>query len=225
MTYKPAKYPISDTEMLELLHKYPFLRFRNVFSKEQSYQGKSQNLKNNYYKYWDGSGWEGLWKRYLKKLFAVYDKLPKQDQKMFQFLEVKEKFGEMRIYCSGATSDCEQVAEWLSNYTCEYCGAEPRDEHGKRMIYTSDGWITHMCKDCAIEYLKREGVKEEDIDKALEEMKEVDPVFGYKTFGNDKITRTTYKETEDGEWLVKDSVVELDKDEERRQMIAGLKGE
>lgn len=212
---KPPKMPISDADMLVLLHKYPFLKHRNVWTRKQIFHGKSQNLADNYYKYWDGSGWEVLWKKYLSKLFAEYDKWSKKDQKAFQFLQIKEKFGELRIYTSGSTDRLEGIAESLSNWTCEYCGAEPR-ENGKRVIWTSYGWITHMCEHCAREHVIREAeveLDEETIQERLDELKKVqERPFGYVQFNKDRRIYTTYKETPDG-WLEVDEVKELTKEE------------
>ena len=215
--YPDAKYPISDEEMLSLLHKYPFLRFRNVWSGEQTYHGKSKNLESNYYKYWDGYGWEDLWKnRYLPRLFAEYDTWDKETQKRFGFTQVKEKFGNLRIYTTfGSDKRLESIAEWLSEYICEYCGKETRTEEGKRVIWTTGGWITNLCEHCAREYILRnaEGeLSEADIQKYLNEMKCVqEKPFGYIQFGKDKNLRVSYKEIDN--WLEKDKEEYIDKDE------------
>ena len=68
------RYPISDKDMLELLNKYPFLRYRDAVTDKPIYYEKSKDLEYNYYKYWDGNGWEYLWKyKYLPRLFKEYD--------------------------------------------------------------------------------------------------------------------------------------------------------
>ena len=86
-----AKYPIKDEELLALMKKYPFLRYHN-YKGQQMFHGKSKNLEVNYYNYWDGNGWEDLWKnRYLPRLFKEYDKMSKSDKKAFIFKEIKEK--------------------------------------------------------------------------------------------------------------------------------------
>lgn len=211
-----AKYPINDKNLLELLHKYPFLRYRNVWTHEQCYHGKSRNLEHNYYTYWDGSGWENLWKnKYLPRLFKEYDSLSKADKKRFGFLQVKEKFGKLRIYCTGyGNGHLENIAEWLSGYICEYCGKEPRAKDGKRIVWTTDGWITHLCEDCAREHILKNTkgeISEVDIQKYLDEMKEIqEQPFVYKRTDKDKVTTVIYKETEDG-WLVKDKEIVEDR--------------
>lgn len=224
-----AKFPISDTKMLELLKKYPFLKHKNLYKEEPDdvYTTDAENIENNWYKLWDGSGWEDLWKnRYLPRLFKEYDSWDLVTQSKFLFRDVKEKFGEMRIYTSFSSSDkhLEMIAEWLSSCTCQYCGAEPRTPDGKRMSYQSYGWITNMCRNCAIEHeLKPAGVTEENYETELKNMEAVVEQFGFKRYGNPTIS-TTFKETDDG-WLEVDKVEELDKDKEREQFIASLQGE
>ena len=127
-----AKYPIKDEELLALMKKYPFLRYHN-YKGQQMFHGKSKNLEINYYNYWDGNGWEDLWKnRYLPRLFKEYDKMSKSDKKAFRFEEIKEKFGQLRIYCPTTDEHLEFIATSLSKWICEDCGAEPR-ENGKRV--------------------------------------------------------------------------------------------
>lgn len=228
MSCKPAKFPISDEKMLELLKKYPFLKHRYFWKAEPDDVNKTdaENIESNWYKIWDGSGWEDLWKnRYLPRLFKEYDSWDLATQAEFCFTDVKEKFGEMRIYTTfSSDKNLEKIAEWLSSCTCQYCGAEPRTPDGKRMSYQSYDWITNMCRNCAIEHeLKPAGVTEENYETELKNMEAVVDQFGFKRYGNPTIM-TTFKETGDG-WLEVDKVEELDKDKEREQFIASLKGE
>lgn len=228
MSCKSAKFPISDEKMLELLKKYPFLKMRNFWKQEpdDTFKTDAENIEHNKYKIWDGSGWEDLWKnRYLPRLFKEYDSWDEDTKSKFFFTDVKEKFGEMRIYTTfSSDKNLENIAEWLSSCTCQYCGAEPRTPDGKRMSYQSCGWITNMCRNCAIEHvLKPAGVTEENYETELKNMESVVYRFSFKRYGNPTIM-TTFKETDDG-WLEVDKVEELDKEEERRQFIAALKGE
>jgi hypothetical protein len=158
-------------------------------------------------------------------LFKEYHSWDDETKCNFFFIDVKEKFGEMRIYTTfSSDKNLEMIAEWLSSCTCQCCGAEPRTPDGKRMSYQSCGWITNYCRDCAIKYeLKPEGVTEENYETELKNMESVVDQFGFKRYG-DKVISTTFKETDD-DWLEVDKVEELDKEEERRQFIASLKGE
>ena len=203
---KKAKYPIKDEELLALMKKYPFLRYHN-YKGQQMFHGKSKNLEVNYYNYWDGNGWEDLWKnRYLPRLFKEYDKMSKSDKKSFRFEDIKEKFGQLRIYCPTTDEHLEFIATSLSEWICEDCGAEPR-ENGKRVIWTSSsGWIRNLCQDCARKYMKIDHPEwtKEELDVELEKQKVVNSKFGYTQFGKEH-KKVTYKETEDG-WLEVDKV-------------------
>ena len=154
---RKAKYPITDEKMKELLNKYPFLVYRNVFSGEKCFDEK-KDLEVNYYKEWDGYGWEGIWKDYLKKLFELYDnKWSEEIKKRFSFIEIKEKYGSLRIYTSFTDTEenLESKTEKLSEWTCMNCGKQPKDSRGRHIIWRSCGWIGNYCKDCAKEIDKK----------------------------------------------------------------------
>lgn len=208
-----AKYPISDEDMKALLEKYPFLRYRKQYDDESDvYKSEQENLDHNYYKEWDGTGWEDLWKnRYLKRLFAAYDSCNDEDiKKGFRFTDVKSKYGGIRIYVTYSIGDgLESKAEMLSEWICEKCGAEPRDDQGRREIWTTNGWIINMCRDCALKYLKTQmGVTEAPLEESLSEMHHVPKgPFGYLRFSKEETARVSYRETEDG-WL-EDGKVEV----------------
>lgn len=226
-----AKFPISDLDMLELLKKYPFLKIRNFWKQEpdDTFKTDAENIEHNKYKIWDGSGWEDLWKnRYLPRLFKEYDSWDEETKANFFITDIKEKFGELRIYCSGySDKNLESIAEWLSGFTCQYCGAEPRTDDGKRVIWTTGGWITHLCRNCAIDHLFHENanLSSVEIEKQLNKMKTIqEKPFGFIRFSKGKDTKTIFKETSDN-WLEIDHIEELDKDEFKKQFIAGLKGE
>ena len=147
---RKAKYPITDEKMKELLNKYPFLVYRNVFSGEKCFDEK-KDLEVNYYKEWDGCGWEGIWKDYLEKLFELYDnKWSETMKKRFYFTEIKEKYGTLRIYTSftDIEENLESKTEMLSGWTCMKCGKQPKDSRGRHIIWRSCGWIGNYCKDC-----------------------------------------------------------------------------
>lgn len=207
-----TKYPISDEEMKILLDKYPFLNY-HALDNSFCYESEEERIQHNYYKEWDGSGWEGLWKKYLSKLFKEYETWTQEDKELFRFQDVKEKYGELRIYTSfGSGKNLEGIAESLSGWTCEFCGKEPRAD-GKRVIWTTDGWITNLCEDCAREYLEEHGFTSNELEEKLVEMKHVqERPFGYKRFSKDKTTTVTYKETPDG-WLEVDTVVDEPREE------------
>ena len=229
MDIKPftPKYPISDKDMLELLTKYPFLKYHKMYGDEGPlYDNDADNVANNNYKVWDGHGWEDLWKhRYLPRLFALYDSWDDETKAKFRFLEIKEKFGEMRIYTSFSTGEdsLNEKACSLSGWICADCGKEPRDEEGRRVIWTTGGWITNLCEDCARKSLKN-AIRTDEED-TLESMKNVKTrPFGYTRFSTGENLKVYYKETEDG-WLERDHVEHESKDVFKKQFMADMKGE
>lgn len=207
------KFPISDEKMLELLNKYPFVKHRYYCKPVPEDVNKTdvENIENNWYKYWDGSGWEDLWKnRYLPRLFKAYDSWSEEDKAQFYFSQVKEKFGELRIYTSFSTKDrLEHIAEAISGWTCARCCKEPRDQHGRRVIWTTEGWITHLCEECAKKDLRADGVSEDDLLDKLDKIKttQVKP-DGFIQFSHEGEIRTTYKDTPDG-WYEVDKVTTI----------------
>lgn len=209
-----SKYPISDEKMLELLKKYPFLKHRKFWEQNPTdvYDNDKDNIEHNKYKIWDNTGWEDLWKnRYLSRLFKLYDTWDDETKSRFYITDIKEKYGNLRIYTSFSTRDnLESIAMDLSKYTCAECGKEPRTEDGKRVIWTTGGWITNLCRDCVRKYVLENAVgelPEEDIQRYVDNMKHVQETpFGYLECCGGVTKKVTYKETPDN-WL------EIDKEE------------
>ncbi len=54
---KEIKYSLSREEMIDLLKKYPFLVYRNVFSGEKSNDSLDEDIEYNQWTSWGGSGW------------------------------------------------------------------------------------------------------------------------------------------------------------------------
>ena len=213
-----AKYPIDDKKMEELLEKYPFLKHRHFWKLEpdEVYGTLEENLEHNYYKYWDGTGWEDIWKnRYLPRLFKEYDSWDDDTKKKFYFSQVKEKFGTLRIYTSfSSDNDLETIAEWFSEYTCAKCGKEPRTEDGKRVIWTTRGWIMNLCEDCARKYIENgyEDLADEDatVNETLKAIRHVkEKPFGYIRSGKPRSKTVLFRETDDN-WMEIDKVIEGD---------------
>lgn len=220
------KYPIGDDEMLDLLTRYPFLKHLNAWGSAPAYDTDAENIAHNFYKIWDGHGWEDLWKnRYLPRLFKLYDSWDDETKKKFQFAEVKEKFGELRIYTTESTGEdsLNMIAGSLSSWICYDCGKEPRDEEGRRVIWTTGGWITNLCEECAKKALEK-GVRTDEGD-SLDEMKSVKTgPFSFIRFGNPDSIRIVFNETEDG-WLERDHVETADGAAFKKQFISDLTGE
>ena len=208
------KYPISDDDMRELLARYPFLRY--LPEDPGSPDNDAEQLSVNYYKMWDGTGWEDLWKnRYLPRLFSLYDSWDGEKRKSFQFTDVKSKYGEIRIYTSVSTGEdsLEGIAESLSGWICERCGEEPRNPGGYREIWTTKGWIMNLCKHCMLRELMVHGgepdgdtmSKDEANDKLAKLHHVAEKGFGYTRFSQKGTVNVKFRETPDG-WLARDRV-------------------
>ena len=93
---------------------------------------------------------EGWWTAFGKQMCddieAYVKKLPSGARKDFEILDVKEKYGTLRIYTNWYTKEFEAIKkkyEDLSIYTCCVCGAPATK--------ISTGWICPYCDDHAPE--------------------------------------------------------------------------
>ena len=89
-----------------------------------------------------GKGWMGV----IKNMY--YDIMEYDLDPYFEILQIKEKFGGLRVYTGFfAKSPPQEVldiiaeAEAEAYETCEYCGA-------KENVTTEGGWIKTLCDDC-----------------------------------------------------------------------------
>lgn len=82
----------------------------------------------------------------------------------FVALQVKEKFGSLRIYYRGGDEYCRglvSMAKAWSWCTCEICG-----KGGKRHVGHTAGWIGSICDECSVK-IKRPIEFNTDIKKML----------------------------------------------------------
>lgn len=87
-----------------------------------------------------GEGWHPLIVDTLGKIQKIVDEKGLD----IQVTEIKEKYGELRIYLDGYTDEIQAIiaaAECKSIRTCEVCG-----EEGKQHIVK--GWIYTRCNSC-----------------------------------------------------------------------------
>lgn len=184
--------------MHELLQKYPFLRKRFSDYRDDPtlcFNTEKEDIRNNWYKAWDGTGWEKLWKLYfMPRLFKSYDSWDEEKKNNFRILDTKSKFGSIRISTSfSLPDDMEFIIDWMSSFICESCGKESIDEHGRQYVYQTSGWISNLCEDCF-----KSLADTEDLDS----IKHYGDTFGYKRWiGNGFITKK-FKYNEEHDWLV-----------------------
>lgn len=100
-----------------------------------------------------GSGWTPI----LEDLFEKISFIVKRDNLInFRVLQVKEKFGDLRIYTDNSTEEIKfliMVAEKLCSVSCSECGelsshttkcGSPDRDQAKRR------WISNLCEKCSI---------------------------------------------------------------------------
>lgn len=95
---------------------------------------------NEYKKIWN------RWYKYSDKwqLKSEYKKPPYNKNRQVIFVQVKEKYGTLRVYCNNADEyvcGLISMAEAMSNITCEECGST-------KDIKKTKGWIKTLCGEC-----------------------------------------------------------------------------
>ena len=88
-----------------------------------------------------GDGWHDIVEQLLKDIKVIVDR----DGLNFKLDQVKEKFGILRIYVSGANEEIHKLinqAEAESSKVCESCGST-------EFVGRNDGgWIKTLCRKC-----------------------------------------------------------------------------
>lgn len=94
-----------------------------------------------------GNGWDDLLDKMFLVLHSHWSRMNCHEDERFSILQVKEKFGTLRVYESfgddfvrGAIA----MAEGSSSFICERCGAS-----GARL--TGKGWLSTRCTKCTSE--------------------------------------------------------------------------
>lgn len=83
-----------------------------------------------------GQGWQNI----LEHICSDIDALTNAERNNFQFQQIKEKWGALRIYSSGGsqlTDDILERAEELSLITCDVCGVKGH--------LREQGWLRVRC--------------------------------------------------------------------------------
>lgn len=92
---------------------------------------------------WDKAyGW-----LYLKELGEAVKESGRKD---FSILQIKEKYGSHRVYCSGTTEKVHRIIdkyEHISENVCYYCG--------KEAPMTDTGWVLPQCFRCFCKVYRR----------------------------------------------------------------------
>lgn len=122
----------------ELCEKYPILIIHNRLT------GK---IPDNYdYTELDGfpEGWlKAFGMNMIKDMQEHINTLLKETQQALYIVDIKEKYGYLRVYLSGYTEELRKIIrkyEEVSKRTCIKCG--------KRATKISTGWICPWCDEC-----------------------------------------------------------------------------
>lgn len=126
-----------------LCKRFPFLIPRNVWTDKISWLNKPYD---NTLAEWFPKGW---WKSFglqlceeLREELLKYNYLHK-----YRITDIKEKFGEIRIYDDGSPKGCE-VTHIIDDYSalseniCMFCGAPDTS------MIEWGGWLTTICREC-----------------------------------------------------------------------------
>ena len=159
---RAAYYPSNKTEEenKKLCAKYPFLAWYG----DPLYMGYSEEGEPDYSFTWEDELPEGWRKAFCPQMWdelkAILEKADYVDK--FRFVQIKEKYGTLRLYYNGAPEEIyNEIEAWedkydrLSEKTCIHCG--------KLAKYMSIGWISPWCEDCAKE-IRDTIIKIEDIE-------------------------------------------------------------
>ena len=125
-----------------LLEKYPILRQRNVYTGEPI-------VNNDEYTYLDAmpQGWaKAFGIPMFEDIQNEVNTWPKEEQEHFFFTDIKEKFGELRVYTSHMTDNLFKILEAycaISRNVCIVCGKLD-------VPMVNRGWISPYCRDCAL---------------------------------------------------------------------------
>lgn len=135
----------------ELVEKYPFLAPKNVWTGEV--------IEDYDYSITEADAFcEGWWKRFgIPLCDDLKDVLVRNDcLNDFYFTQVKEKFGQLRLYDNGHPQEWgEHLMAWeyISEHTCIECGKFP-------VPMRDYGWVSPWCDDC---FRKAHPDKSEDL--------------------------------------------------------------
>lgn len=90
------------------------------------------------------TGWDDLLDRLFVLMHDRWQRMECHEEERFSVMQVKEKFGTLRVYTGGADDIIHGMvatAESISSFICERCGASGARLSGK-------GWLTTKCQSC-----------------------------------------------------------------------------
>jgi hypothetical protein len=94
-----------------------------------------------------GDGWFKLIDWLCDYIQGMIDNNKEDNPKEYyqiEFVQVKEKFGTLRVYCNSSPEWVENVISfvtYLSSKICENCGSTEN-------VTSTKGWISYLCQKC-----------------------------------------------------------------------------
>jgi hypothetical protein len=91
-----------------------------------------------------GDGWEPIIRELSQKITKILQKMPEEDLELRKVLQIKEKYGSLRVYVSITNDEIEDTIRdscQKSIETCEICGRP-----GK--MKTKGSFMFVRCEDC-----------------------------------------------------------------------------
>jgi hypothetical protein len=159
---RAAYYPSNKTEEenKKLCAKYPFLAWYG----DPLYTGYTEEGEPDYSFTWEDELPEGWRKAFCPKMWDELKEILEKHNYLdkFRFVQIKEKWGALRIYDNGAPEEVyDEIEDWEAKY--EKLSEEVCINCGKPSKYVTLGWITFVCEDCAKES-KSCVIDKEDLD-------------------------------------------------------------
>jgi hypothetical protein len=140
-----GKNTLTIDERKQLIEKYPYLIPRTMYNGEVHPDYDYNHIVGE----WDlPKGWFELFLQCCEDIYKPLEDAGCLDS--FRFLQVKEKFGQMRLYhCDASEEACDIISkyEFLSEQVCCVCG--------KHAVATTRGWICPYCDEHIKTYTDR----------------------------------------------------------------------
>lgn len=98
-------------------------------------------------------GWYPLINTVFKAIEFHLKTFPPEINHLYHAIQIKEKFGTLRIYCDMTTSVIDGIiylAEELSSHICELCASMNATQH------TVKHYIMTLCPDCQVKRIKNQ---------------------------------------------------------------------
>ena len=137
----------------QLINKKLVKKYYWLAPREFNWNGGIGNIRKDYDYSWIMWGWCNGWDKTFGQIFMeeLGEAIKKSGQKNFSILQLKEKYGQLRCYTSGTTSEVHNIIqkyEVVSEHICMDCGCEaPMIEEHR--------WLFVCCPDCYKKLIRR----------------------------------------------------------------------